>query len=178
MQGEGVLECPRFKFVGISERNHFQQGRITYFDVDHEMTSSFEGTWVGGKKQGDGVQSDASGVFEGSFANNKRNGFGTLTKDGKEVYRGTWKDGKPLEPADSPFAVPAAPPPAAALTAEKIPDAITEAARPKSSHAELFGEDSPKETVVAPVVDPVGPRSFILHHPLIFVTCSACLLQK
>ena len=55
----------------------------------------YEGTFVGGKKEGKGTMIYKNGTrYEGAFKKNKHNGFGKLIQLDGETFIGEWKDGK------------------------------------------------------------------------------------
>ena len=59
------------------------------------MFNSYDGEWVDGIKQGNGVYTFGSGdVFTGTYENNVRHGEGKLVKVDGEERTENWKEGK------------------------------------------------------------------------------------
>ena len=55
----------------------------------------YEGSWMGGKKEGQGVYRYTNGdVYEGSWKNDSKEGQGVMHYGSGAVYEGSWEDGK------------------------------------------------------------------------------------
>lgn len=69
-------------------------GTLTWF-VDGKSTSSYEGSMVRGRADGDGYAQDANGTqYEGGMRHGQRHGKGTALTIDRSRYDGQWKDGK------------------------------------------------------------------------------------
>ncbi|AVK75196.1 Morn repeat domain containing protein [Pandoravirus quercus] len=61
----------------------------------HGVLSTFEGTWVGGREHGHGVEEIAGqGVYTGAWVAGARDGHGACAWAGGERYTGEWRAGK------------------------------------------------------------------------------------
>lgn len=102
---DGVIENGKKtgRTINYKQEKAFGDGSISYYNVS--LQNVYDGTLVGGSKEGFGVFSEydkdekLKTVYRGNFKENKRDEKGTLIQYyGKQVvdefYIGVWKDGK------------------------------------------------------------------------------------
>ena len=57
---------------------------------DTIVHSSYKGTFLNGKKFGNGKLEDSEGVYTGEFKNDMKNGEGEINSVDRKVYKGQW----------------------------------------------------------------------------------------
>ena len=80
----------QFTKVLFPEASQADEGRIVYGNGN-----TFEGSWVQGKIDGNGVAKYENGItYKGQFRTSLHHGAGTLITDDGYSYIGSWVDGQ------------------------------------------------------------------------------------
>lgn len=54
----------------------------------------YEGDWINGRRSGNGILSSLSGIYEGGFFDDLKEGFGIQRNTDRSEYRGDWYQGQ------------------------------------------------------------------------------------